>query len=200
MTFTFSNGNNETDGYAGPAETRPHEANQKKQSAPQAPAKFTKKENGMLAQRIQILDWYHGEGGKNQQKTAEHFDKIYPNLKLKQPRVSKWVKDKAKWREEWAKCSGKSSRTTKRAQQTQHHEVTEMMDLWVSKAMGDHILLTGEVLHQKWTQFVDLVGVPEDERLKLSEGWLGRYKGRLGLKQQKCYGKAGSADTVVFQS
>ena len=45
-----------------------------------------------------------------------------------------------------------------------------MMDLWVLKAMGDGVLLTGEVLRQKWTKFADLVGIPQDERLNLSNG------------------------------
>jgi hypothetical protein len=55
-----------------------------------------------------------------------------------------------------------------------------MMDLWVLKAMGDVILLTGNILHQKWNVFADLVGIPEDDRLKLSNGWLGCFKGRNG--------------------
>ena len=73
-----------------------------------------------------------------------------------------------------------------------------MLDLWVSKAMADNLLLTGEVLHQKWKTFADLVGVPADEQLSLSEGWLSRYKSRVGLKQIKCYGEAASAlpDTI----
>jgi hypothetical protein len=69
-----------------------------------------------------------------------------------------------------------------------------MMDLWVSKAMNDGILLTGEVLRQKWGRFADLVGIPEDERLSLSNGWLGRYKERNGLKEMKRHGEAASAD------
>ena len=68
------------------------------------------------------------------------------------------------------------------------------MDLWVSKAMEVRILLSGEVLHQKWKQFADLAGIPEDERLNLSEGWLTRFKDRNGLKQFKRHGEAGSAD------
>jgi hypothetical protein len=60
-----------------------------------------------------------------------------------------------------------------------------MMYLWVSKAMGDGILLTREVLHQKWTKFADLAGIPEDKRLKLSNGWLGQFKERNGLKEMR---------------
>ena len=51
-----------------------------------------------------------------------------------------------------------------------------MMLLWVSQAMGDGILLTGDVLRQKWNNFADLAGIPEDERLMLSNGWLARFK------------------------
>ena len=65
-----------------------------------------------------------------------------------------------------------------------------MMDLWVSKAMSDNILLTGEVLRQKWTRFADLVGVPKDEHLNLSDGWLAQFKAQNGLKEFKCHGKA----------
>jgi hypothetical protein len=34
--------------------------------------------------------------------------------------------------------------------------------------MSDGILLTGEVLRQKWNIFAALAGIPDDERLKLS--------------------------------
>ena len=52
---------------------------------------FTKRENATLAQCIKILNWYHANG-KNQLKTAKHFSPIYPNLTIKQPLVSTWVK------------------------------------------------------------------------------------------------------------
>ncbi|KIK22858.1 hypothetical protein PISMIDRAFT_11322 [Pisolithus microcarpus 441] len=68
-----------------------------------------------------------------------------------------------------------------------------MLDLWISKAMADKLLLTGDVIHQKWRQFTDLVGVPDDEQLKLSEGWLSWYKAQAGLKEIKRHGEAASA-------
>ncbi len=156
-----------------------------------------KKENATLEQRIEILDWYH-KNKKNQSKTAEHFTPIYPNLQIKQPRISKWVKNEAKIREQWEQANHKSDRTAKRARQTEHPEVSEMMYLWVSKAMGDGILVTGEVLRQKWNAFADLVGILQEDRLKLSNGWLARFKERNGLKEMKRHGEAASAnaDTV----
>jgi hypothetical protein len=64
--------------------------------------------------------------------------------------------------------------------------------------MANRTLLTGEVLRQKWNIFADLAGVPADKRLKLSNGWLARFKERNGLKEWKCHGEAGSssAETV----
>jgi hypothetical protein len=179
---------------------KPKESNAKSLSAKKnGPAPiFTKKENATLAQRIEILDWFHANG-ENQSKTAQHFDPIYPNLKIKQPLVSAWVKDEAKWRNDWTHSEGSGSRTAKHARQTQHPEVTEMMDLWVSKAMADNLLLTGEVLRQKWAKFADLVGIPHDERLNLSDGWLARFKARNGLKQFKRHGEAGSADAATVE-
>lgn len=158
---------------------------------------FTKKENATLAQRIEILDWHH-KNGKNQSKTAAHFNQIYPNLKLKQPKISDWVKNEAKWRAQLT-AAGTAASTTKRARQTQHPEVSEMMDLWVSKAMGVGLLLTGEVLRQKWQAFASLVGVPEDERLTLSEGWLTRFKTRNGLKSFKRHGEGATADPQTIK-
>ena len=156
---------------------------------------FTKKENATLEQRIEVLNWYHANG-KNQSKMAKHFDKTYPNLKIKQPLVSAWVKEEERWREAWA-CSG--ARTAKRAQQTQHPEVTKMMDLWVSKAMSNNIILTGKVLRQQWTKFADLMGIPEDDRLSLSDGWLARFKARNGLKEFKRHGEAASASSETVE-
>jgi hypothetical protein len=149
---------------------------------------FTKKENATLAQCIEILDWHHAND-ENQSKTARHFDAIYPNLRIKQPLVSAWVKEEAKWQEDWG-CSG--AQMAKHTWQTLHPQVTEMMDLWVSMAMSDNILLTGEVLHQKWTQFADLMGIPKEDCLNLSDGWLAQFKVRNGLKEFKHHGEAAS--------
>ena len=74
-----------------------------------------------------------------------------------------------------------------------------MMDLWVSKAMADRILLTGEVLQQKWNIFADLAGVPKDDRLKLSNGWLARFKDRNGLREWKWHGEAASANNETVE-
>ena len=57
-----------------------------------------------------------------------------------------------------------------------------MLDLWISKVMADNVLITGKVLHQKWKKFANLHGMPDDEYLTLSEGWLTKLKLQNGLK------------------
>lgn len=178
----------------------PPKSKGKRKSGPKSkhvnPPVFTKKENATLAQRIEILDWFH-KNGENQTKTARHFDSLYPNLKLKQPIISDWVKTEQKWRTRWDE--EQTEHTAKRVRQTQHPQVTEMLDLWVSKAMRSGIVVTGEVLRQKWIAFANLVGVPKEDHLKLSEGWLRKFKLRLGLKEYKRHGEAASSDAKTIE-
>ncbi len=87
----------------------------------------------------------------------------------------------------------------KQVRQTEHPEVSEMMNLWVIKVMNDGISLTGEVLRQKWNMFADLAGIPEDERLTLSNGWLGHFKERNGLRQMKRHGEAASSNVETVR-
>jgi hypothetical protein len=75
---------------------------------------FTKKENATLTQQIEILDWHHEHGGK-QTATAQHFAHIYPNLQIKQPLISCWVKDEARWRKQWEQTNYKNNQNTKRS-------------------------------------------------------------------------------------
>jgi Tc5 transposase DNA-binding domain len=159
------------------------------------PAEFTKKANATLKQKIEILDWYHQQNkGFSQKKTAEYWDKTYPNLCLKQPTISAWLTNEEKYRQQYADSLARGhTGNAKRAKQTEHPEINEMLELWIAKAMSDNIQLSGEIIRQKWNRFADLMGVPSDSRLHLSDGWLDSLKKRCGLKNFKRHGEAGSA-------
>ncbi|KAH0578796.1 hypothetical protein H2248_002993 [Termitomyces sp. 'cryptogamus'] len=75
--------------------TEPKAKDTAKVKAKQAPV-FIKKEVATLKQQIEILDW-HNANEKNQSKTAKHFAPLYPNLVIKQPLISAWVKEEVKW-------------------------------------------------------------------------------------------------------
>ena len=81
--------------------------------------------------------------------------------------------------------------------QTEFSDVTKMMDLWATKACNEGFQLTGDILRVKWRDFEKLAGVPEDEQLKLRNGWLDSLKKRLGLKKWKRHGESGSANPAV---
>ena len=138
------------------------------------------------------MDWFHANR-KNQSKTAKYFNTIYPNLKLTQPRVSDWLKEEAQWRAEFTKYSGSAS-TIKRVWQTEHPEITEMMEIWITQALNHGIKLTGELPRQKWTEFADILKIPMEDRLTLSSGWLTRLKQQMAIKEFKSHGEDGSAD------
>jgi hypothetical protein len=117
-------------------------------------------------------------------------------MRFNQPLLSKWLKNEAKWREEFENVTPRE-RSAKGVKQTKLPDVTEMLDLWVTKACNEGVQLTGEVLREKWRDFEKLAGVLEDERLKLSNGWLDSLKKRLGLKKWKRHGESGSANPEV---
>jgi hypothetical protein len=154
----------------------------------------TSKSNAELRQRIEILDW-HNANGKNQTKTAKHWAVQYPDLRINQPLISSWIKKEDYWRQQYSESLERGGDgSAKRQKQTEHPEVTEMLELWVTKAMNDNISLSGDTLRQKWTRFADMLNIPQDERLMLSGGWLDSFKKRCGLKNFKRYGEASSAN------
>jgi hypothetical protein len=106
------------------------------------------------------------------------------------------LKDENKYCQQYVEALGRGQPgNAKCVKQTEHPEVNEMLELWVTKAMSDNIHVSGEILRQKWKHFADLVGVPDDERLVLSEGWLNALKKQYGLRGYKWHGKAGSANS-----
>ncbi|KAG5348954.1 hypothetical protein C0989_006919, partial [Termitomyces sp. Mn162] len=109
---------------------------------------FTKKENAMLKQKVEILDWHHAQEEKfKQEKTAEHWNKTYPNLCLKQPLISAWLKNEEKIHQMYEE-EQRLGRTAniKQQKQFEHPEINKMLELWISKAMSDGVQLDGETL------------------------------------------------------
>lgn len=157
-------------------------------------AVFTKKEVASHKQRVEMLDWYHANG-KNQTKTAKTFAQKYPNVMIKQPLVSSWVKNEQEICQHYAQDA--TGGTFKWMQQTSYPEVTEALDLWISKAMENGLFLSSELLRQKWTAFANLAGIPDDSRLTLSNGWLESLKKRNNLRLTRRHGEAGSANPKV---
>lgn len=166
--------------------------------AEEAQEKKSSRENATNEERVEALDWYYANG-KNQTATAAHFSKKWKR-EIKQPLISSWLRKEAMWRERLAESALVGDKSAKRLRQTQHPEITDAMDLWVASAMSKGILLTGEVLRQKWRQFADHAGIPVEDQLELSNGWLGRFKKRHGLQEFRRHGEAASAKAETVEA
>lgn len=151
--------------------------------------KVLKKVNATLSRRIEILDWHHANGEK-QTKTAKYFKEIHPELRFGQPRLSEWLKDEMRMQLEYEAGLGLHS---KRKTSTEHPQVNQALETWVTQAEHLGIILTGLVIRVMWKKFADLFKVPEEDCLNLSEGWLTSFKSRTGLRSIKRHGEAGSA-------
>ncbi|KAH9451774.1 hypothetical protein Pst134EA_025712 [Puccinia striiformis f. sp. tritici] len=131
-----------------------------------------------IFQKNQILDWYHSNG-KNQTKTAKHFQTIYPELRIKQPLISAWLKNEESIRAK----KNYVNENVKRMRMIQYPQVDDLLGEWAKEALNNnHIHLTDNLLREKWKEFARLENIPTDAWLNLSHGWLSSFKARKGLK------------------
>lgn len=143
-----------------------------------------------MAQKIEVLDWYH-TNGKNQSRTAKFFAAKWPELDVKQPKVSDWVKKEESIRELYNSNPAVANKL-RRVNPIKHEEVDEALSMWVCQALEDKVVVTGDVLREKWRRFATVLKISDDQWPTLSEGWLTRFKERNGLKERKMHGEAGS--------
>jgi hypothetical protein len=133
-----------------------------------------------IFQKNQILDWYH-TNGKNQTKTAKHFQTVYPELRIKQPLISAWLKNEGSIRAKKKYVNA----SVKRMRMIQYPRVDELLGEWAREAIAHHVHLTDSLLREKWKELARQENIPPDDWLHLSHGWLASFKARKGLKQQR---------------
>lgn len=175
--------------------------NKKNTAATEPPALKKKKPNkpetntriATLCQKVEVLNWHHANG-KNQTKTATHFDKLYPELKLTQPRISAWLKDEISIRQNELETSA----SVKRVNKTKFETVDKLLEEWTRNAIVAKLVISGDLLREKWKDFARLQGIPSTQWLKLSNGWLDSFKARNNLKMYKKHGEAAQADELTI--
>ena len=165
-------------------------SNKRSLSVAQGEKKESKKFECTLHDKITILDWHH-KNGSMQSKTVDHFQKN-GFARLKQPSLSKWISKEAEIRNQ---ALAEKDLSVKRVRAVDNPEFEKAMSIWVDQLEENEFNgLTGEVIRQVAIKFYDKLGVPEDERLKLSDGWLEKFKARQALKFVRFHGEAGSVD------
>ncbi|KAI1006655.1 hypothetical protein K3495_g1559 [Podosphaera aphanis] len=66
------------------------------------------------------------------------------------------------------------------------------LELWISLYTSSNVLLTGDLLRQKWKHYATNFQEDGAEELKPSGGWLNSIKARTGLKQVRRHGEGES--------
>jgi hypothetical protein len=126
--------------------------------------------NASYAQKVEVLDW-HYKNGKNQSKTALHFSAIYPHLKIKQPLISKWLKEEDSIR---SKVHQTSNPESKRIRTISHPQVEAALVEWLKQATHLNLTVTGEIIKEKWRDFARLAGIGGLAQLKF--GMVGLFQ------------------------
>lgn len=146
------------------------------------------------ATKLAVIDWHRAHGSV-QKTTLKHFAEVQPELGLKQPLLSKWLSNAESIREK----APINAHKTQRVRTVNHPDIEEMLGRWTEEALGAGLILTGDELRAKWEDFARLKGIPSNEWLSLSSGWLTRFKNRHDLHFFKKHGEAGSVDEATVQ-
>ncbi|KAI5116181.1 hypothetical protein M0805_002680 [Coniferiporia weirii] len=151
----------------------------------------TKKRNTLTyTDKILILDFAEKEGCSwSQQKIADHFRHThFPTLN--QSTISIIFRNKEKLRA--MKKDDPTQLVYKRPRVVKFPQLEDALQTWVFQALACNVRVTGAVLKAKAGHFADLFGIPEDQRLSLSNGWVDSFKQRYMLGQIKFFGEAAS--------
>ena len=135
-----------------------------------------------------ILDFCEGEGrGWSQRAIVNHFQKHFPGLS--QSSISRYRRD-AQFIH--SKRENPSELTYKRQRHLKFPELDDALIGWFLQAQAKNVRISGGVLRAKAEEFAIKLGIPEAERLALSNSWLDCFKQRHGIREYKFYGEASS--------
>ncbi|GMF17240.1 unnamed protein product [Phytophthora lilii] len=137
-------------------------------------------------EKLKVLDWHHANG-RNQKATATHFRALPQYEKLSQGTVSRWLAAEAKIRQE---ANGSKSVTSDKTREKslKHPLLEKCLTLWLEQlSAAQRARLSGREIKTTARQIYDELGVPESDRLELSNGWLGRFQTRHGLKLHRLH-------------
>ena len=126
-----------------------------------------------LHDKLMILKWHH-ENGEKQIKTVHHFNANgFPTLTQS---ISKWLSKEAELQE---RLTSGINPSFKRFREAKNPQFDKSLSLWVDQMeSGKFNGLTGDAIREAARNVYDKLGVPEEQRLKLSNGWLESFKAR----------------------
>ena len=170
--------------------------NPKKRKASNVVQTTSKVNVATFSQKVEFLNWHH-KNGKNQSRTADHFEKVYPELKIKQPLISKWLKSEDNIQ---MKHDQSAHFLKKKVWQISHPQVKAALAEWMTQAIHCNLTITGNTIKAKCLNFAFPAQIPSEEWLKLSGGWLESFKKRHQLRSYCKHGESASANITIVKS
>ncbi|KAJ8651404.1 hypothetical protein O0I10_013052, partial [Lichtheimia ornata] len=79
-------------------------------------------------------------------------------------------------------------------------QLEEALALWVENAQQHDIPISGNLIRTVAVKFSDKLDIPENQRIKFSNGWQHRFQDRYGVKMNRVHGESGSADTAAVEA
>ncbi|OQR84086.1 hypothetical protein ACHHYP_13911 [Achlya hypogyna] len=141
-----------------------------------------------LLDKINMLNYYHAND-RNQSLTARWFqDHGFPNLS--QSTISRVVRNEAKLRQ---RATDPLKLTVVRVRAVSNPAFDRALSMWVDGMESQNFTgLTGDVIRAVAGLVYDQLNVPLSERLRLSAGWLDKFKARNALRFFRFHGEAAS--------
>ena len=136
----------------------------------------------------QICEWSTANKNKRHEDIANHFNEVYPNLKIERSTISKILAQSDRW---------KAINTEDSAQTFRHKEVKfpvleHAMSLWVENVTAGGVILTDLLIKEKAKIFAEAFNIQESD-LNFSNGWLYKFKKRNNIRKYRIHGESGSA-------
>ncbi|KAG8692182.1 hypothetical protein FRC08_009959 [Ceratobasidium sp. 394] len=131
--------------------------------------------------KLSILDFYHAQGWTQEQTVRHLRSNGYPTFS--QSTLSGYLKQEQSIRAYLA--ANPSNGHLKQRPRVRLPEVEAALWEWVSekREMGEDVgRLTGAEICDKAREICEELGIPEQDVLKFSNGWLDRLKTRFGLR------------------
>ncbi|RLN72363.1 hypothetical protein BBJ28_00019322 [Nothophytophthora sp. Chile5] len=159
------------------------------------------------AEKVAVLDWYNANG-RNQKHTAAHFRALPRYDKLSQGTISRWLLTEPKIRASAVRGATIGRRNSEdmppngrlqgsspaREKSLRHPELEKCLTLWLDGLeLAQCARLSGREIKTVANQIYDELKVPRADRLELSNGWLGRFQARHGLKLHKGHSEGSAA-------
>jgi len=124
------------------------------------------------------------------QKDLINWAKLYLNLKVSQPTISRWLLDEAN--------EGPLLTNVKRRVSVKYPELEKNLMGWFDKYQHC-VNMTGDLIRRKAERIRDRLGI-EENNLALSGGWLDSFKKRHGIGQHRRFGESGDVDMELVES